>query len=238
MLTALLWGLIAASSLTIGALAGVARTWNQRLIGLVLGFGAGALVASISFELAEEGFRVGGALPVALGLAAGAVTFFGADRLVDRIGGDNTRAAGVPLLLGALLDGIPEQAVLGIGIAGGGGGGGTVSPTLLLAIFVSNLPESIGSASDLRGAGHRVGRIVLGWTAVAALCAVATVGGYQLQEIAGASLQGGIDGFAAGALLVMLVGSMIPEATEKAREQAGLAAVLGFALAAGLSLAQ
>ena len=81
-------------------------------------------------------------------------------------------------------------------------------------------------------------RILLGWAAVAGLCAVATVGGYQLQETAGASLQGGIDGFAAGALLVMLVGSMIPEANEKAREQAGLAAVLGFALAAGLSLAQ
>jgi ZIP family zinc transporter len=72
---------------------------------------------------------------------------------------------------------------------------------------------------------------------VAGLCAVATVGGYQLQETAGASLQGGIEGFAAGALLVMLVGSMIPEATEEASEQAGLAAVLGFALAAGLSLA-
>jgi ZIP family zinc transporter len=234
MLTALLWGMVAASSLIIGALAGVARTWNERLIGLVLGFGAGALVASISFELAEEGFRVGGALPVALGLAAGAVMFVVADHLVARLGGDNTRAAGIPLLLGALLDGIPEQAVLGIGIAGGG----AVSPTLLLAIFVSNLPESIGSASDLRSAGHKVGRIVLGWAAVAALCAVATVGGFQLQEVAGASLQGGIDGFAAGALLVMLVGSMIPEATEKAREQAGLAAVLGFALAAGLSLAQ
>jgi zinc transporter, ZIP family len=234
MLTALLWGLAASASLIIGALAGVSRTWNQRFIGLVLGFGAGALIASISFELAEEGFRVGGALPVALGLAFGAVTFFVTDHLVDRLGGDTARAAGIPLLLGALLDGIPEQAVLGIGIAGGG----AVSPTLLLAIFVSNLPESIGSASDLRSAGRRVGRIVLGWTAVAALCAAATVGGYQLQETAGASLQGGVDGFAAGALLVMLVGSMIPEATEKAREQAGLAAVLGFALAAGLSLAQ
>jgi ZIP family zinc transporter len=235
-LTALLWGLVASSSLIIGALAGVARTWNQRLIGLVLGFGAGALIASISFELAEEGFRVGGALPVGIGLAAGAVTFFVADQLVDRLGGsgDASRAAGVPLLLGALLDGIPEQAVLGIGIASGG----SISPTLLVAIFVSNLPESIGSASDLRSAGRRGGRIVLGWAAVAALCAVATVGGYQLQEIAGAALQGGIDGFAAGALLVMLVGSMIPEATEKARGQSGLAAVLGFALAAGLSLAQ
>lgn len=209
---ALLWGLVAASSLVIGALAGVARDWNRRLIGLVLGFGAGALVAGISFELAEEGFRVGGALSVSLGLAAGAVTFFIADHLIDRLGSGGRTTAGIPLLLGALLDGIPEQAVLGIGIA-------------------------VGSASDLRGAGHRVRGVVLGWTAIALLCAAATVGGYQLREIAGTSLQGGIDGFAAGALLVMLVGSMIPEATEKAREPAGLAAVLGFALAAGLSLA-
>ena len=230
---ALLWGLVAASSLVIGALAGVARDWNRRLIGLVLGFGAGSLVAGISFELAEEGFRVGGALSVSLGLAAGAVTFFIADHLIDRLGSGGRTTAGIPLLLGALLDGIPEQAVLGVGIAAGG----AVSPALLTAIFVSNLPEAVGSASDLRGAGHRVRGVVLGWTAIALLCAAATVGGYQLREIAGTSLQGGIDGFAAGALLVMLVGSMIPEATEKAREPAGLAAVLGFALAAGLSLA-
>lgn len=232
MLAALLWGLAAASSLVLGALAGVARTWNQRLIGLVLGFGAGALVSSISFELGEEGFRVGGAVAVALGLAAGAVTFYVADQILNRHGGEDTRSAGMPLLLGSLLDGIPEQAVLGIGLAAGG----AISPALLLAIFVSNLPEAIGSASDMRAAGHSAKRIIGGWIAIAALCAAATVGGFQLQEVAGNALQGGIDGFAAGALLVMLVGSMIPEATEKAREPAGLAAVLGFALAAGLSL--
>lgn len=232
MLAALLWGLAAASSLVIGAVAGAARTWNQRLIGLVLGFGAGALVSSISFELSEEGFRVGGALPVALGLAIGAATFYTADQALNRHGGEDAESAGMPLLLGSLLDGIPEQAVLGIGLAAGG----AVSPALLLAIFVSNLPEGIGSASDMRAAGHSATRIIGGWVVIAALCAAATVGGFQLQEVAGNALQGGIDGFAAGALLVMLVGSMIPEATEKAREPAGLAAVLGFALAAGLSL--
>lgn len=231
MLSALLWGAVAASSLVIGALAGVAHTWNGRLVGWVLGFGAGALVSSISFELAEEGFRVGGAVAVSVGLALGAVTFFVADRAVDRIGGGGP-TTGWPLLLGALLDGIPEQAVLGIGIAGGG----AVSPALLLAIFVSNLPESIGSATDMRAAGRPAKRIMAGWGAVALLCVAATAAGYQLQEFAGDQMRGGIDGFAAGALLVMLVGSMIPEATEKARESAGLAAVLGFALAAGLSL--
>lgn len=234
MLVALGWGLIAASSLVIGAIAGAVRDWNDRLIGLVLGFGAGALVSSISFELAEEGFHVGGALAVALGLAAGAVVFYVADQAIDRMGGGGAgRAAGLTLALGAFLDGIPEQAVLGIGAAGGA----SVSLALLLSIFISNLPESIGSASDLKADGHSRTRIVVGWTVVAVLCAAATLGGYEMQEIAGAQLQGGINGFAAGALLVMLVGSMIPAATEKAKEQAGLAAVVGFAVAAGLSLA-
>ena len=232
MLTALLWGLVASSSLLVGAVAGTIRDWNERLVGLVLGFGAGALISSISFELAEEGVRVSGAVAVALGLAIGALVFYVADKAVDRIGRTGG-AAGLPLLLGALLDGIPEQAVLGIGIAGGAG----VSIALVVAIFVSNLPESIGSASDMKKAGHSVRTITGGWAAISALCAAATVGGYQLQTVAGAALQGGINGFAAGALLVMLVGSMIPEATQKAGENAGLAAVLGFAVAAGLSLA-
>lgn len=228
-----MWGAVAASSLIIGVTAGVACAWNAHFVGLVLGFGAGALMASISFELAEEGFRVGGAVAVTLGLAAGAIVFYVADRMIDRMAGQAPHAAGLPLLLGALLDGIPEQAVLGIGIADGEG----VSLALLIAIFVSNLPEAIGSASDMKSAGQQSRRIVMVWTAVAVLCVGATVAGFQLQEVAGAELRGGINGFAAGALLVMLVGSMIPEATEKGGERAGLAAVLGFAVAAGLSLA-
>jgi ZIP family zinc transporter len=230
-LEALLWGAVAASSLIVGAVAGVLRDWNARLIGLVLGFGAGALVASISFELAETGFRLGGAVAVAVGLAAGAIVFYIADRAIDREAASS--ASGLSLLLGALLDGIPEQAVLGIGIADGHG----VSLALLVAIFVSNLPEAIGSATDMKSARRSSRWILLLWTAIAILCAVATIVGYQLQEIAGAQWRGGINGFAAGALLVMLVGSMIPEATQKAGEKAGLAAVLGFAVAAGLSLA-
>ncbi len=231
MLEALLWGAVAASSLIVGALAGVLRDWNARLVGLVLGFGAGALVASISFELAETGFRLGGAISVALGLAAGAIVFYAGDRAIDRKAANST--SGLPLLLGALLDGIPEQAVLGIGIADGHG----VSLSLLIAIFVSNLPEAIGSATDMKSDRRSAGRILLVWTTVAVLCVAATLVGYQLQEIAGAQWRGGINGFAAGALLVMLVGSMIPEATQKAGEKTGLAAVLGFAVAAGLSLA-
>jgi zinc transporter, ZIP family len=231
-LLALLWGAIAASSLVIGAILGVVRRWNDRLVGAVLGFGAGALISSVSFELVEEGLQAAGGGPVALGLASGALAFFLGDRGVERIGGrSGAAAAGFPLLLGALLDGIPEQVVLGIGLAAGEG----VSIALLVAIFVSNLPESIGSASDMKSAGRPSRMIIFGWVIVAVVCTLATVAGYWISYLVGDRFTGAVDGFVAGALLVMLVGSMIPEANEKASISAGLTAVLGFAVAAGLS---
>ena len=74
------------------------------------------------------------------------------------------------------------------------------------------------------------------WFAVALLVTAATVAGYALADVTGHSFTAGIDGFAAGALLVMLIDSMIPEARSTAGRVAGLASVLGFAVAAGLSL--
>ncbi len=232
MLAALGWGLLAASSLLIGALLGVVRSWRDGLVGAVLAFGAGALISSISFELAAEGFRVAGALPVAFGTGAGALAFFLADRGVERLGGrGGGGSAGLPLALGALLDGIPEQAVLGIALASGEG----ISVALLVAIIVSNLPEAVGSAADMRAAGRSRGDVLRLWAGVAVLAALSTLVGYLLADVLSPAWQGGIDGFAAGALLVMLVDSMVPEAREKARDYAGLAAVLGFAVAAALS---
>ena len=74
------------------------------------------------------------------------------------------------------------------------------------------------------------------WAAVAAACALATTGGYLAADSVSGSTSAAIDGFAAGALLTMLIDSMVPEAKDKARDWAGLATVAGFALAAGLSL--
>ncbi|QQS02023.1 MAG: ZIP family metal transporter [Austwickia sp.] len=264
MLGALGWGLVAASSLVLGGVLALVRRWPDGLIGAVLGFGAGALIASVSFELAEEGVHSGGPWAVAVGLAVGALTFFGADRAVTRLGGrtrkrdgedgDNDHAGGAPrggsggaprgpssagqggagatLALGALLDGVPEQLVLGIGLAQGEG----LSLALLVAIFVSNLPEAIGSSADMRAAGQSKARILALWAIVALICAAATVCGYAVAEATSAELKAAINGFAAGALLVMLVDSMVPEAREKEQDKTGLFTVVGFALSAGLSL--
>ncbi len=220
------WGALAASSLVVGALIGLARPWPKQVVGLVLGFGAGALISAVSFELAEDGVRIAGGLPVALGLGAGALTYYFAAGRVAAMGG------GPALALGAFLDGIPEQLVLGIGLAGGD----SVSIGLLAAIFVSNLPEAIGGATELEATGHERRKVLRLWVAVAVACALATPAGYALMDVASDELQGGINGFAAGALLVMLVDSMIPDATEQAGRLTGLVTTLGFALAAGLSM--
>jgi ZIP family zinc transporter len=221
------WGALAASSLILGALLAFARRWSDRAIGAVLAFGAGALISAVSFELAEEGIRIGGAASVGIGLALGAVAYFLLDRLIER----RMTGAGWGLALGALLDGIPEQAVLGIGIASGQG----VSVALLVAVFVSNVPEAMGSANDMAASGKSRAFILRMWAAVAVVCALATALGWLLADVTGGHFKAGINGFAAGALLVMLTDSMIPEVRDKGGLPSGLIVALGFAVAAGLS---
>jgi ZIP family zinc transporter len=178
---------------------------------------------------------VGSLRSTAIGLGAGALTYFALDGLIarrtssgrGRAGRRDASDAGTALALGAFLDGIPEQLVLGIGLASGEG----IGIGLLVAIFVSNLPEAIGSASEMERSGTRRATILRLWAAVAAICALATVVGYALADATSGDLSAAIDGFAAGALLVMLIDSMIPDATK----DAGLVTTLGFAVATALS---
>lgn len=244
---AVLWGGLAASSLLVGAALGVLHAWPQRLVGLVLAFGAGALIAAVSFELALEGLRIGGTGAVAAGLVAGSLTYYLADSAIEgragrgaavRVATGGTRepaaggaSLGSALALGTVLDGIPEQLVLGIGVATRPG----LNAALFTAVIVSNLPEAIGSAATMRAAGQPVAAVGGLWLAVSATCAGASVAGYALAEVTTGSANGVINGFAAGALLVMLIDSMVPAAAGKAGPTAGLATVLGFAIAAGLS---
>ena len=231
---AVLWGVVAAAPLFVGAVLALLRKWPPRWLGIVLGFGAGALMASIAFELWEEGLDLAGPIPLVMGVAAGAISYYIADRILDaRAAKTKAKAGGGQLAVGALLDGIPEQLVLGIGLASGE----PVSVALVVAILVSNLPESIGSASDLLEGGMAKSRVLLLWAGVAVICALATVAGFGLASVTGDEFRSAASGFAAGALLVMLVDSMVPEAQSKAKESTGLATVLGFALAAGLALA-
>jgi zinc transporter, ZIP family len=239
MAEALGWGALAASSLVIGAMLAFVRRWPGAQIGFVLAFGAGALISAVSFELVEEGVDVGGAGWTALGLGLGAITYYLADGAIARrfSGGRGMRGrmqsenAGQALALGAFLDGIPEQMVLGISVASTGGMG----VSLLAAIFVSNLPEAIGGASEMESSGTPRRGVLRLWIAVALVCVLAALAGWAIADAASGEVLAAINGFAAGALLVLLIDSLIPEASRQAGRTAGLVTTLGFAVAAGLS---
>ena len=239
MLAAVGWGALAASSLVLGTLLAFARDWRDRYLGALLAFGAGALISAVSFELVEEGSVIGSFGSTAAGVGLGAITYYVADGLIarrlsggrGREGREDASDVGSALALGAFLDGVPEQLVLGIGLAAGEG----IGIGLIVAIFVSNLPEAIGSATDMHRAGTSRGRILRLWVAVAAVCMLATVVGYAAADAVSGEAQALINGFAAGALIVMLIDSMIPDARSDAGRSAGLFTALGFAVAAALS---
>jgi ZIP family zinc transporter len=238
MLEAGLWGLGAASALVIGALVGLAGGIPRRYVALGMAFGAGALISALAFDLTEDAFAHGGTLPVAGGLAAGALVFFAGDQILHRRGGarrgrriKHGQTNGPAIVLGALLDGIPESVVLGSTLIAGTG----VGVPFLAAVFISNVPEALSAASDLRSEGHRPPWIIGLWVVVALVSGLAAAAGYALLGGMGAGAVPLIQSFAAGAILTMLSVTMIPEAFEEGGDLTGLATVFGFATAFLLS---
>jgi zinc transporter, ZIP family len=237
-LEATAWGALGASSLLIGAVLGTAGWIHRRAVGLILGFGAGALISAVSFELTEEALELGGADATAGGLALGALAFFAGDAALQRRGAANRKlvrdeeeASGTALLLGALLDGVPESAVIGITLLAGG----EVSVAMLAAVFISNLPEGIGGASGMHAAGRSTRSILVAWTIVAVVCALSAGVGYAALDGASGEVVALLQAFAAGGVLTMLADTMIHDAYRQGGRVTGLLTVLGFALAALLS---
>jgi ZIP family zinc transporter len=235
---AALWGLVGGSSLLLGAVLGLVLPVHRTVTGLALAFGAGTLVSALTFELTEEAYRLGGADAVAIGLAVGALAYFVGDHFVDRKGAERRMSmkgeqAAIPataLLFGAILDGIPESAVIGLSLLDEP----TVSVPVLAAVFISNLPEGFGSATGMKRQ-HGPGYVIGVWSLVVVLCALASAIGYGLLDGASGNWVGGVQAFAAGAVLTMLVDTMVPEALDEGGKAAGLVTVLGFALAFLLS---
>ena len=225
MLEAALWGFVGGFALLLGAGVALAVHVPGRVVGIAMAFGAGVLISAATFDLTEEAFHLGGSDVAAGGLAAGALAFFASSRLVKGGGA-------VPIVVGAVLDGIPESAAIGISLLDPGG----VSAAVVVAVFLSNVPESLAASARLREE-RSAGSILALWLGVAVACAVAAAAGYELLSGAGDDALGFVNAFAAGAIVTMLADSMIPDAFEAERRSlaTGLVVTFGFALAALLS---
>jgi ZIP family zinc transporter len=231
-----LWGTLAASSLVIGAIAALVFPIKLRAIGLIMAFGAGVLISAVAFDLVQEaaekstgrGWAVGG-------LFAGCLAFFFGDRIIDNLGGSQRKDAtgdqegGSPLaiVLGTVLDGIPESMVIGLTIYEGG----AVGAAYLAAVFISNLPEAVSSTSGLVASGWKHSRILWMWIAIAVISGVASLAGYGLFQDSSPDTVAFVLSFAAGAILTMLADTMMPEAFEHGGKLVGVVTTLGFAVA-------
>jgi zinc transporter, ZIP family len=230
------WGILASSSLVIGALIAVRFRISPAVIGLIMAFGSGVLISAVAFDLVEE--AVGKSLGKGSGIAgifAGCLVFFGGDVLIARYGGsqrkDTTGAqvSGSPLaiVLGTVLDGIPESIVIGLTIYQGG----AVGAAYLAAVFISNLPESLASTSGLVASGWKKSRILWMWILIAVISGLASLAGYGLFQNSSPEVVAFVLTFAAGAILTMLADTMMPEAYEYGGNLAGVLTTLGFAVA-------
>jgi ZIP family zinc transporter len=226
-------GLVAASSLLVGAVIAIRRPPGRRTLGLVMAFGCGVLISAVAYELVAEAFvTAAGEGRIALGLLAGAVTFFAGDLAIDRFGGADRKdaageqASGSPLaiVLGTVLDGIPESVVLGVSVASAA----ATSAPMLVAVFMSNLPEALASTAGLRAAGWRTRSVLLLWGGIALASAVAAALGHALSSGATPAAVAFVLAFAAGAILTMLADSMMPDAFANGGLLTGVVTTIGF----------
>ena len=230
------WGLVSGSALLLGAAIGWFCDLPQRIVAAIMAFGSGVLISALSFDLMDEAWRHGGILPAALGFLGGASLFTIANLAVARIGGKHRKRArvatgGAALAVGALLDGIPEALVIGVSLLDGTG----VSLVAVGAVFLSNIPEGLSSAAGMKQAGHGLGFVALLWSGIALITAAAAAAGYLLFDGAAPATVAVVMAFAAGAILAMIVDTMVPEAFEGTHDFAGMIAVAGFLLAFAMS---
>jgi ZIP family zinc transporter len=230
------WGTLAASSLVIGAVLALVFRISLRVIGLIMGFGVGVLISAVAFDLVQEAFdKSSGHGWVAGGLFAGCLVFFGGDWLIGRLGGSQRKdpsgeqegGSSLSIVLGSVLDGIPESMVIGLTIFEGG----AVGAAYLAAVFISNLPESISSTAGLATSGWKKSRILWMWIAIALISGLASLAGYGLFQNSSPDTVAFVLAFAGGAILTMLAETMAPEAYEHGGKLVGVATTLGFAVA-------
>jgi zinc transporter, ZIP family len=231
------WGLVTAGSLWVGATLALLRPGN-RWVGLAMAFGSGALIAAVAYELVLDAYETSADL-AAFGFAVGALAFYAGNWTIDRrrrgrvgMTGDNRLAGSASaIVLGTVLDGVPESFVLGASILQDG----AVPTAVVVGVFAANVPEALSGTVGLLDGGWTRARVFAMWSIVVAVSVIAAIAGWVLLDVMPAGGGAFAASFAAGALLVMLADTLIPEAFELGGPEVGLVTALGFAV--GFALA-
>ena len=232
--------MVAGSSLALGCFLALSVGLSRRALGLVMAFGSGVLISAVAYELVGDAvLSAERGVSIAAGLFAGSAVFFVGDALIDRLGGEHRKDAGgkqvtgsaLAIVLGIVLDGIPESVVIGLGLLAGS----APSVAVIVAVFLSNLPEAAAASAGLSQSGWRAARLYALWAAVVLVSGLSSLAGYAFFGDASGDALAFMMAFAGGAILTMLADTMMPEAFAQGGKLVGVFTTLGFALAFAIS---
>lgn len=230
---AVLWGGLSGSAVLIGALAALFWRIPKRIIGFTMAFGTGVLIGASAYELLGESLENGGVMAAGLGFIVGALVFTILDLIVSRKGAskrkrshtqDSDQGSGLAIFIGTVMDAIPESIMIGASLLAGQG----VSFLLVIAIFISNIPEGLSSTTGLLKGGYTKMKIFVLWTTVLVISALSSWGGYFFLENASEAFMAFIAAFAGGGIVAMVSSTMMPEAYEEGGPIVGFLAALGL----------
>ncbi len=221
MVEAVLIGVLAQSSLLVSGLVVYYLSLPERLVGQLAGLGAGALLAAAAFQLVPEAQVSLSNLEVGVWLLVGSGVYAVADRVIERRFGES---GSMGIVIGNVNDALPESLIFGIQL----GSGLVVSVPLVASVWVSNIPQALPPAADMRSSGWSRGKQLMLWGSVVVAAGVLSGIGFLAAQALGDVNGARLAAFTIGGLITMLTTSMVPFAFQKGGVSAGIWAVVGF----------
>ena len=235
-------GFVASIPLLIGSVLAMFVNFPRQIVASIMAFGSGVLIAALSFSLMQEAFEQSQSLiSVILGFLFGGISYTLANFLLNKrskgelkkrkkshseVGGGGKEATGLALLVGSVMDNIPENMALGISLVTGG----VVNIVLIAAIFISNFPEGLASSSGMLHNGKSRKHIIGLWSLAVVIGTASTAIGFRIHFSQADPSGINSDIICSGAILVMLAESMMPEAYEEGGMKIGIATMIGFGI--------
>lgn len=204
---------------TIGGIIGVCfKKTSNKFLSFILSFASGLMLAIICFDLIPEAMEIASILNVLLGIIGGIIVMIICDiavqnkfnhNVIQKRNTNHLLKTGIIVSIGLALHNFPE----GLAIGSGFGASITLGYSLAIAICLHDIPEGISMAVPMKNGGMKKTKVIFyvilsGITTGIGAFFGALVGGIS-EQIISMCLS-----FAAGAMLYIVSGELIPESNQ------------------------